>query len=108
MDLMTIVGFVAGGGIFLWSIQQTGITSVFMNPHGVVIVLGGTFCATMVNTSFSGMVQGLRSIFMIFRNQDLPSSEECVRILVQMAETARREGGLLAVQNADPRFADGF
>lgn len=108
MDVMTLAGFIAGGILLYWGVLQTGIGSIFLNAHGIVIVLGGTVCATAVNTSFKGVMQGISAFVSIFRNSDMPSHEECIRVIVQMSETAHREGGLMAIQNVDPAFADGF
>src|SRR3990167_7459352 len=47
MDLMTIIGFVAGAAVVVWGAYSSGVGSNIVNAHGVVIVLGGTLASTL-------------------------------------------------------------
>jgi chemotaxis protein MotA len=106
--MMTIVGFLLGGAVMGWGIFSSGIADKLMDLHGIIIVLGGTLAATVINTSFRRFVTGLKAFFDIFGNPKTPSVDAAVRMLVSMAETAQKQGGIMALANTDPAFAGGF
>lgn len=108
MDIMTLTGFIAGAFILYWGIVQTGIGGIFLNLHGLVIVFGGTACATMINTSLGGIQRGFKAFVSIFFNPTIPSPAECIQNIIGLAQTAQTGGGLLALRDIDPNFAGGF
>jgi len=108
MDMMTIVGFLLGAAVVGWGIFTSGIAEKLMDMHGIVIVIGGTLAATVINTSFKRFMAGIRAFFDIFTTPKTPSVDASVRMLVSMAETAQKQGGIMALSNTDPAFAGGF
>ncbi|MDA8243114.1 MAG: MotA/TolQ/ExbB proton channel family protein [Elusimicrobia bacterium] len=108
MDIMTLIGFILGGAVVAWGVFSSGIGDKLMDTHGIVIVLGGTLAATIINTSAKRFMGGLRALADIFSSPKTPSVDEAVRMLVGMAETAQRQGGIMAISNPDPAFAGGF
>jgi chemotaxis protein MotA len=105
---MTVVGFMMGAGVIFWGVFSSGIADKLVNPHGIIIVLGGTLAATVINTSFRRFVTGVRAFWDIFRSPKFPTVDEAVRMLVGMADTAQKQGGIMALSNTDPAFAGGF
>jgi len=108
MDMMTIVGFLLGGAVVGWGIFSSGIADKLADPHGIIIVLGGTLAATVVNTSFKRFVTGIKALGDIFMSPRTPSVDAIVRMLTGMAETAQKQGGIMALTNTDAAFAGGF
>lgn len=108
MDMMTIVGFLLGAAVVVWGAFSSDVADKVMNSHGVIIVLGGTLAATIVNTSYKRFVAGLKALADIFASPKMPTVDEAVRTLVGMAETAQKQGGIMALTNTDPAFAGGF
>lgn len=108
MDMMTIVGFLLGAGVVAWGAFSAGVADKLLNAHGLVIVLGGTLAATVLNTSFKRFVSGVKSLGEIFASPRTPSIDEAVRMLVNMAGTAQKQGGIMALNNIDAAFAGGF
>ena len=108
MDIMTLIGVALGAAVVLWGAFSSGVADKLVNAHGLVIVLGGTLAATFINTSYKRFSAGVRALFDIFTVPKLPSPEEAVRVLVGMAETAQKQGGIMALTNTDPAFAGGF
>ena len=108
MDIMTIFGFALGAAVVGWGIFSSGIADKLSDPHGIIIVLGGTLAATIVNTSFKRFVTGVKAFADIFMAPRAPSVESAVRMIVGMAETAQKQGGIMALSNTDPAFAGGF
>jgi chemotaxis protein MotA len=108
MDIMTLVGFLLGGGVVAWGAFSSGVGDKLFNAHGMVIVLGGTLAAIFINTSYKRFLAGLRALGDTFAAPKTPSVEEAVRTLVGLAETAHKQGGIMALANTDPAFAGGF
>jgi len=108
MDLMTIIGFVAGGAVVVWGAYSSGVGSNIVNAHGLVIVLGGTLASTLINTSYKRFIAGLKALLDIFSTPKTPPMDVTVRTLVSMAEAAQKQGGIMALTNTDPAFAGGF
>ena len=108
MDIMTIIGFVLGALVMAWGIFTSGIAGQLMNLHGIVIVMGGTLAATVINTSYRRFLLGLKAFVDIFLTHSMPTVEECVRMVVQLSDTAHKQGGIMALTNVDGRFAAGF
>ncbi len=108
MDMMTIVGFLLGAGVVAWGAFSAGVADKLLNAHGLVIVLGGTLAATVLNTSLKRFVSGVKSLGEIFASPRTPSIDEAVRMLVNMAGTAQKQGGIMALNNIDAAFAGGF
>lgn len=108
MDMMTIAGFLLGAGVVAWGAFSAGVADKLLNVHGLVIVLGGTMAATILNTSFKRFVSGVKALGEIFASPRTPSVDEAVRMLVNMAGTAQKQGGIMALTNTDAAFAGGF
>ncbi len=108
MDIMTIIGFLLGLGVVAWGTFSAGVADKIVNAHGIIIVLGGTLAATVVNTSYRRFVAGVKAFFEIFASPRMPTVDEAVRTLVTMSETAQKQGGIMALSNTDPAFAGGF
>jgi len=108
MDLMSLIGFTFGGIVILWGIISSGIGMLFINSHGIVLVIGGTLAAIIINTSYENFIRGIKALIKIFKKDNLPSTADCIRMLVSLSDTAQKEGGIMALQNIDPNFARGF
>jgi len=105
---MTVIGFTLGAFVMIWGIGTSGIADKLLNLHGIVIVLGGTIAATIVNTSYKRFLTGIKAFGDIFLKHSMPGVEECVRTVVQLSDTAQKQGGIMALTNVDGRFAGGF
>ncbi len=69
MSLSTAFGFLAGIGLFIWSIWlSTDNWIIFVNWPSVVMVFGGTFAATFVSFEARYVWQALRLTGTIFLN----------------------------------------
>ena len=66
MDIATVVGIIAGFGLILISIILGGSLDTFINVPAVVIVIGGTISATLINyplTDVIGLMGPVRNAF---------------------------------------------
>ena len=90
------VGIIAGGGNIYW----------FMNFNSLLIVVGGTFAATMVNLPIKAVSNVFNILKNVFRGEDYNYSG-VIDEIVQKATKARKDG-LLSLESDIPKIRDGF
>ncbi len=91
MDLATFLGLLVAGGLVIASIIMGGSGAWFVNTPSMMIVLGGTMGATLINYPLSEVI----SVFKVTKNAFLhrtPSPLSLIPMLVEFAKKARREG----------------
>lgn len=91
MDIGTLIGILAGLGLILGSIMfGGGALGGFIDIPSVLVVVGGTIAVTFVmfpmGTVFGSIKVGMKTFFA--KPQD---PTELINLLVNMAETARKE-----------------
>ncbi len=99
-DVMTILGLVLGFALVLIGIKMEGDLSSFWNPSGLLITLGGSFGAVMVNYRFSE----IKAVFQVTKQAFLRREESILdlnRRFVALAQKARREGLLVLEDDLD-------
>ncbi len=107
MDITTIVGVVGAAGLVLAGFAGEQISASLINIHGVVVVLGGTVVATLINTPLKFVTRAVLELGWIFRENDEASPEKVIPVIVNLAEQSRIRG-LAALKEADPLVAKGF
>ncbi len=99
MDIATLVGVLAAFGIIGSAITLGGPFIIFINVPGILVVVGGTFGATLMRVTlgdFLGSFKvGLRAFFY---KMDNPTN--LIEEAVEMATIARKEG-LLALEGRE-------
>ena len=109
MDIATIVGIVAFFMMAVVTIYHSeGMNGFkpFLNMEAFLIVMGGTFCATLVNYPLRQVVslgQILRKV--LFTHPE--DTSELVGTFVRLAEKSKKEG-FLALQNDIKAIPDDF
>ena len=106
MDISTVIGIIAGFGLILVAIILGGDLSTFISVPSIVIVLGGTAAATLINyplTDVIGIVGPVRNAFF---NQDV-DPRGLIQELIEYATIARREG-ILALEDHASNAKDEF
>lgn len=94
MDIATIIGATLGIGLIAFAvILHNGVKGLLMfnNTEAFLVVLGGTFCATMVNYPLSQII----SVFKVAKNALFTHSintQAVVAEFVNLSKKARREG----------------
>ncbi len=91
MDLATLLGVLVATGLVIGSILMGGSGSWFINYPSLMIVLGGTMGATLINYPLSEVV----SVFKVTKNAFRHKSYQPISIIPKMvnfAKKARREG----------------
>ena len=106
-DLGTLIGLLAGLGIILIGIIQSGGKLYwFFNLNSLLIVLGGTFAATMVNLPLRAVGNISNVLQNVFRGEDYDYIG-IIEEIVQKAQKARKDG-LLSLEADLPTMRDGF
>tara|TARA_B110000116_G_C16787065_1_gene561506 strand:+ start:1567 stop:2487 length:921 start_codon:yes stop_codon:yes gene_type:complete len=106
-DFGTLFGLVSGLGIIIIGIIQSGGNLYwFFNFNAILIVVGGTFAATMVNLPIRAVKNFFSVLKNVFKGEDY-DYVEVIEEIVQKAQKARRDG-LLSLEADLPNMRDSF
>jgi len=106
MDIATILGFTSGIALVLISIMLGGSLMLFINIPSIVLVLGGTVAAVLINYPLGDVL----SLFNTVKNSFIQKTEpptEVIKKLVEFATVTRREG-ILALESRVADVKDEF
>lgn len=106
MDLTTVIGLIAGMSIILLGITQTGSLMSFFSLSSIMIVVGGTGSAVVINYPINELV-GMISVVKKTLFTKVQPITETIATLVSFAERARREG-ILALERHMEEIEDEF
>lgn len=106
MDIATILGVLGAAGVIAAGFAGGHLSSSLINLHGVVVVIGGTMFATLINTPLKYIFRSFAELKQVFVDRSV-RPEEVVPVMVGLAEEARKRG-LAALKDADPAVAGGF
>lgn len=91
MDIATLVGIILGFGLVLGSMALGGPISMFVNTPGLLIVVGGTIAATLINEGLSHVTGAVKVCLQAFFDRKNEPGEMIAQI-VDLASKARKEG----------------
>lgn len=101
MDLATLLGLLAAFGIITASIMMGPNAIIFLNLPGLMIVVGGTFGATLMKFPISHTFAAFKvALKAFFHKSDKPQA--LIEEGVQLAQIARKEG-LLGLESHETR-----
>lgn len=107
MDWMTVFGFLAGIIVVCYGLFESQSWQAFFNIHGMVLVVGGTFAATLITTPGVLFFEALRAAGgLLFKPKSI-RPVEAIKVVTDLAEKARRMGNL-AIENDGQGVGDGF
>ena len=107
MDLATFLGIISGFGLVILAIYNGGGLTLFVDLNSLLIVLGGTLGATMINYPLKDVLGAFRVARLVFFTRDFISTDVVIRQFVDLGTKARREG-LLALENDVQEISDPF
>lgn len=96
MDKSTLIGIVAGLGLVATSMLMGSGISSFIDIPSLLIVLGGTVAATLVNFPMSDVV-GVMKVTQKVLKEEVISSQKYIDQIVDISKKARTNG-LLAIE----------
>ena len=106
MDIATIIGLIMGIGLVLGSIAMGGGLMPFVNIPSMMITIGGSIAALLINFPLAnvlGVFSVVAKCFMV----KLPTTQETIEKFRDLATVARRDG-LLALENQLGEVDDEF
>jgi len=107
MDLLSIIGIIISiVAILVGQYLEGGHIGSLMNGPAVLIVLGGTLGAVMLQSPFVTFMRGMRMLWWAFVPPKI-HSQATIDKLVSWSNIARREG-LLALENIEESEQDPF
>jgi len=99
MDIASVVGLIAGLAFIMMAIITGGSPLLYVDVKSILIVVGGTIGATLINYPLKevlGVIKVVQKAFL--HKEETPLG--IINTLVSFAETARREGILSLEQQA--------
>ena len=109
MDIATLFGLIFGIAVILIAILGSSGIGIFINVPGLLMVIGGTFAATLIKFPFDEVKGAFKVAAQAFTKR-----EEKLETLIEQATTlctTVRKGGLLALEEApvdNPFFRKGL
>ena len=100
VDLGTLIGIVLGFGLIVMSIMLNGSLMAFWNVPGLLIVVGGTLAATLINQKLQYVLGAMGVAMNAFIDRVTPI-EEIVETIEEMTQKARKEGEELLRQGRE-------
>ncbi len=97
MDIATLIGIIGGLGLILASMASGGSLASFFNVPGLMIVVGGTCAAVLINESLQQVLGALKVGMQAFLVRRM-SGEETIQKVLELAGKARKEG-LVSLEN---------
>ncbi len=106
MDKGTLIGIVAGLGVVIASMLMGGGVTAFIDIPSLMIVLGGTIAATLVNFPMGDVIGAMKVTQKVIKEEIMPSSKFIDQI-VDISKKARTNG-LLAIEEDLNNVDDDF
>ena len=106
MDIATIAGIISAFGLVISAILMGGGLSLFINVQSLMIVVGGTLGATLINYPLKDVLK----VMSVVKNAIFPgkhTAQELIVNFVTLSSQARREG-ILALEPAIKEMDDEF
>ena len=108
MDIATVIGLSAGILMVLVTIVSGGQVAGFLSLPSLILVLGGTIAATLINFRMRDVLAVLAIVRNVFQ-EDAPEADHLIEQIVGIARVSRREGILALeghVNNLDDHFLE--
>jgi len=106
MDIATFIGVIASFGLLVSAIMLGSSLTAFIDIPSMLIVIGGTVCATMINYPLRDVIRTIKVVQKAFFAKNLTFGE-IIASFVNYASRARKEG-ILALEAMLPEIQDDF
>jgi len=98
MDILTLVGLLAGILIVVVAMLANASALTFLNLPGLAIVIGGTFAVTLIKFRMPSVVSAFRLAMRAAFTDRLPRPAELIREVGVLARLVRKDG-ILGLEN---------
>lgn len=109
MDIASLAGLAGGIVMFLYGIISSGSPlNNFMDYPSVIITVGGSLTSTLTSLKMPDFINGLKSSMkMAIKEPPNSDAKEIINRILEMANTARKEG-LLSLEETANNIEDDF
>lgn len=106
MDIATFLGILSAFGLLGVAIISRGDFSIFFNLNAMLVVLGGTFGATLINYPMKDIIRVLR----VLKNAFFNIEAEYINLIPDMVKYSKisRRDGILALDKVIGEIDDQF
>jgi chemotaxis protein MotA len=98
MDILTLVGLVAGVLVVILAMLSNASLLTFLNLPGLAIVLGGTFAVTLIKFRLGSVMSAFRLASRAAFMDRVERPDELIREVAALAMVVRKEG-ILGLEN---------
>lgn len=91
MDIATVLGIISAFGLVIMAIMMGGGLGLFVNVPSLMIVVGGTMGATMINYPLKEVLAVLQIVRNVFLKRRM-SGKDIIKQFMDFSTKARREG----------------
>ncbi len=106
MDIATLIGILSAFTLVIGAILMGSSLTLFLNIPGLMIVVGGTLGATLINYPLPDLLKVVRVVKNAFFHRK-QTAKDLIAEFVALAGTARREG-ILALESNVGDMKDDF
>lgn len=106
MDIATFIGVISSFMLLIIAITMGSGLGSFINIPSVLVVLGGTVCATMINYPLRDVINSIRVVKNAFFAKTMTFGD-VISSFVNYANKARKEG-ILSLESSLPEIEDDF
>ncbi|WP_017429843.1 MotA/TolQ/ExbB proton channel family protein [Vreelandella jeotgali] len=109
MDLATLIGLLGAAVMVSASVLMGTSTEVFLNPTGIVLVVGGSLFVVLAKFTLTQFRFAFKAAARAFKFQ-LPSTQASIDELIELSKMSRKQG-LLVLEGQDvssPFLAQGL
>lgn len=106
MDIATVVGLISGVGLVIIAILTGGSAGAYWSTSSIIIVVGGTIAATLMNYPLRDVMSVMATLKNAFFHKESQPGP-LISKLVEFATVARREG-ILALESQASEAEDEF
>ncbi|WP_125152180.1 motility protein A [Clostridium rectalis] len=112
-DILTAIGVIAGFAMMIWAMAMVSITKydvkqlkLFWDVSSIIITIGGSFCAMLVNYPANKLKKIIKIIIESFKEGE-KSSIDIIHQFIELSRKARREG-LLSLEDEINHIEEDF
>ncbi|MFP4037689.1 MAG: motility protein A, partial [Desulfobacteraceae bacterium] len=106
MDIATLIGILSAFTLVVGAIMMGSSLTLFINIPGLMIVVGGTLGATLINYPLPDILKVIKVVKNAFFHRK-QTAKDLISEFVSLAGTARREG-ILALESSVEEMKDDF
>lgn len=90
MNLAGLIGILAAIGVTAFAVlDSTKNPKIFADPHGIIIVIGGTVTVALMSFSFKKLYSALKIFFRKMLGKEQDNYIDTIQLIVKLAETFR-------------------